>query len=617
MEGKKEGILLKWTNYILGWKPRYFVLHDGLLEYCKSKGQPLKGKISITTLTLKKHPKRDTDLIINTGLSTINLRAANSKEAQEWYVSLKRAGNIDCNSSFLSEAQRRGSVEDVPASFAQKVSEMWSVYAMIGESIDNIPGSLRSRHPEIEKTFSLFQTFKLLASESLSFLESDDARSVASSRFSLNERRSLEITDFSSLSNPKIKTPSIFVQPAEKMDTIEEDNEEKARFEDARSHISEEKYEFLIPHRKSLPFLRDPKTKYNIWRVVKDSIGKDLSKMAVPVYFNEPISFLQRYTEDLTYHEILLNACDIEDSLLRLAYVACFAVTSYVCTMQRNMKPFNPLLGETYELTRDGYRIVCEQVSHHPPISAMHCDHSQFTYSGSVNVKTSFKGTHLLVTPVGSYHVRLNDRGDHFVWSKPQTNVHNIIFGKMYVDHFGKVEILNRRNGDKALINFHKKGWFEKISNEVSGTVCDKDGNIAYKLIGQWNSGMSVLDVKENKTIKVWERYPYPEGYDYNYFFSDFAIQLNLPPDNFPGLPGTDSRFRPDQRALENGDLKLALSEKHRLEEKQREARRRLESTGGEYRPMWFYETQDGWEYKGGYWEMKDAGAQESLPNIF
>jgi hypothetical protein len=33
-------------------------------------------------------------------------------------------------------------------------------------------------------------------------------------------------------------------------------------------------------------------------------------------------------------------------------------------------------------------------------------------------------------------------------------------------------------------------------------------------------------------------------------------------------LPPTDSRLRPDQRALEEGDIKLAAAEKQRLEEK-------------------------------------------------
>ena len=33
-------------------------------------------------------------------------------------------------------------------------------------------------------------------------------------------------------------------------------------------------------------------------------------------------------------------------------------------------KPFNPLLGETFELVGKDYRFLAEQVSHHPPITA-------------------------------------------------------------------------------------------------------------------------------------------------------------------------------------------------------------------------------------------------------
>ena len=611
MDVSKEGVLQKWTNYIYGWKKRYFVLHDGLLEYCKNRGDELKGKISVFTLALKKHPKKDTELILNTGVTNLHLRAANPKEAQEWFVALKRASSLNPSQACNRTYSKRDSVEEsAPKTLSLKVGEMWSVYAIIGESIDSIPPAIRSKCPQLEKTMSLFNTFKLLASETLSFLESEDTRSVASKY--MNERHSVDSLDFSSMMNGKGVNHNI------NQSVIEEaKDEDSVYFEDAQSHVSEEKEEYLVPHRKSLPFLRDPKKKYNIWKVVKDSIGKDLSKMAVPVYFNEPISFLQRYTEDLAYHEILLNACEIEDSLLRIAYIACFAVTSYVPTLERYMKPFNPLLGETFELVRDGYRVVCEQVSHHPPISAMLCEHRDFSFSGSVNIKTSFKGTHLCVTPVGTYQVRLNQFEDVFEWSKPQTNVHNIIFGKMYVDHFGKVEIENRRTGEKASLNFHKKGWFDRISHEVNGAVNDHNGNPRYRIFGQWHKQMCVEDLRTNKTIVVWEKFPNVEGYDYNYFFSDFSIQLNLPPEHFPGLPRTDSRYRPDQRALENGDLKLAVSEKHRLEEKQRAARAVLESQGKSYKAMWFREEKHGWVYNGGYWESREIGNFENIPEIF
>jgi hypothetical protein len=44
--------------------------------------------------------------------------------------------------------------------------------------------------------------------------------------------------------------------------------------------------------RDRLPFFKDPKIKISLWSIIKDSIGKDISKITVPVYFNAPLSLL-------------------------------------------------------------------------------------------------------------------------------------------------------------------------------------------------------------------------------------------------------------------------------------------------------------------------------------
>jgi hypothetical protein len=54
-----------------------------------------------------------------------------------------------------------------------------------------------------------------------------------------------------------------------------------------------------------------------------------------------------------------------------------------------------------------------------------------------------------------------------------------------------------------------------------------------------------------------------------------------------PPLPPTDSRFRPDIRKMEEGDIDLAGQEKNRLEEKQREARRIMEKNREEWQPRY------------------------------
>ncbi|KAK8967438.1 Oxysterol-binding protein-related protein 1C [Platanthera guangdongensis] len=92
------------------------------------------------------------------------------------------------------------------------------------------------------------------------------------------------------------------------------------------------------------------------------------------------------------------------------------------------------------------------------------------------------------------------------------------------------------------------------------------------------------------------------------YFFIDFAYQEKLPP--------TDSRLRPDQRCLENGEFDMANAEKLRLEQRQRQARTMQESG---WKPRWFSkdEGRDTYRYVGGYWEAREKGQWDDCPNIF
>ena len=66
-----------------------------------------------------------------------------------------------------------------------------------------------------------------------------------------------------------------------------------------------------------------------------------------------------------------------------------------------------------------------------------------------------------------------------------------------------------------------------------------------------------------------------PADAEEQYNMTKMALTLNNPhPGLLRELPPTDSRLRPDQRELELGNTDEATTEKLRLEEKQREARR-------------------------------------------
>jgi hypothetical protein len=72
----------------------------------------------------------------------------------------------------------------------------------------------------------------------------------------------------------------------------------------------------------------------------------------MPIVWNEPVSFLQRFTENVLYAYLLDRADECNDPIMRMQYVAAFAVSSISSNIDRLSKPFNPLLGETYEFVR-------------------------------------------------------------------------------------------------------------------------------------------------------------------------------------------------------------------------------------------------------------------------
>lgn len=62
---------------------------------------------------------------------------------------------------------------------------------------------------------------------------------------------------------------------------------------------------------------------------------QDLGQVVLPVTFNEPLTLLQRLTEELEYFELLSEAVKSTDESERLCYVAAFAVSAYASTKYR------------------------------------------------------------------------------------------------------------------------------------------------------------------------------------------------------------------------------------------------------------------------------------------
>ncbi|CAH1977664.1 unnamed protein product [Acanthoscelides obtectus] len=361
----------------------------------------------------------------------------------------------------------------------------------------------------------------------------------------------------------------------------------------------------LTGRRTALPVPRPPTEGLSLWNLLSRNIGKDLSQISMPVALNEPLNVLQRLCEELEYSELLDKAASIDDPYERMVEIAAFAVSAYASTLSRaGNKPFNPLLGETYECIREdkGFRFLAEQVSHHPPISACYAESTNFTFWQDARVKTKFWGKSMEFQPLGNVHVLLPKTGDHYVWNKVTTCVHNLFSGQRWVDQYGELRITNGRITCK--LTFAKASYWSAKRHEVVGAVYDENGQPVRRLFGKWSESLYCGVAPSARCI--WRAGTLPPNHERYYGFTRFAIELNeLGPDQ-QLLPPTDTRLRPDQRALEEGDLNTAETLKLQLESMQRERRKRREELKITYQPRWFSSTADEtWEYNGKYWETR------------
>ncbi|XP_032375575.1 oxysterol-binding protein-related protein 3 isoform X4 [Etheostoma spectabile] len=381
---------------------------------------------------------------------------------------------------------------------------------------------------------------------------------------------------------------------------------------------------FVLHQRRScLPSPSPNNSNISLWNILRNNIGKDLSKVAMPVQLNEPLNTLQRLCEELEYSELLDKAANTQDPFERMVYVATFVVSGYASSYYRTGgKPFNPVLGETYECDRPdkGLRFVAEQVSHHPPISACHAESKNFIFWQDVRCKNKFWGKSMEIIPVGTTHVTLPGFGDHYEWNKVTSCIHNILSGQRWIEHYGEISIRNSSSDMcQCKITFVKAKYWNSSVNEVEGAITDNKGKVIHKLFGKWQEAVFCGDPPSATCI--WRANAMPVDLEQYYGFTKFAIELNeLDPSLKPLLPPTDTRLRVDQRLLEEGNLETAEEQKQRIEQLQRERRKILEDNKATHQPKFFRRSKDDtWVSNNTYWELrKDPGfSQIDFPTLW
>ncbi|KAM0790735.1 hypothetical protein ACM66B_004590 [Microbotryomycetes sp. NB124-2] len=356
--------------------------------------------------------------------------------------------------------------------------------------------------------------------------------------------------------------------------------------------------------------------------LLRKNVGKDLSQISFPVSMNEPLSALQRIAEEMEYSRLLDQAAGASDSLERLAFVAVWAVAGFSGNKYRSSrKPFNPLLGETYECVRPdkGFKFIAEKVSHNPVIMAFHSESKKWSFDGFLEPTQKFWGRSMEVFVSGDTKVTVGDDGDVFSIKKPSSFVRNLVAGTKYLEVVGDMTVTNEKTGEKAVVSFKEGSSWGGAStrNKIEGKVLDASGSTQIELVGRWDEH---VDKKEggSKFERLWEINEFPQNPEKYYGFTTFGTQLNEITELEKGkMAPSDSRLRPDQSAMERGDIDNAEELKKKLEEKQRAKRKKAQDEGKDpANPLWFKKEGSGWKYGGDYFETRESGEWKD-PDIF
>ena len=633
-----EGKLLKWTNYLYGWQERFCVLKGAIFSYYipNSESHMPKGRVHLAISTIKENLNNNENLSeedknsdlgfeINTGSTVYFFKANNIEDKNNWIKIIKRnkveaEKNIKEYFDKKNNGDKYSQLKDYVSNLIAEQNFHSDLENKLKLAINDIDNN-RIQQPQSMRLKSRNQ---LSLSQNNQFNVKTEELNFSNKAFNLSKKEYHHIR-----SNSKEKFYSLSDEEENDEEIIMNNNDNKFKLSNPinlKKILPSFKKSFYDPlynykKRKSLP-VTCKKLNYNVWEILKGSIGKDINRFTVPIFLNEPISMLQKLCENFQYASLLNKAAYEDNPYKRLAYSTCFCIGGFSMNIYRAKKFFNPILYETFEYIDNdlNYRYFSEQVSHHPAISALYGEGDGWKIYTNNNAKVKFflNGS-MQVEAIGRSYINFERYNDNIVYTKPFINVQNLIFGTMYLQINGKFKVINDE-GDICEVNILPSKGIE--SGKMRGSIKDINGNLKYNLEGDWLNKIKIINPETKNEEILWEIIPWEN--QENYYYQPITFDLNNLTDEMKiKLPHTDSRFRPDQRLMEFQKIDEAALEKERLENKQRKARKIDKRNGVINKPYFFDETYDDitgeliYIYKDNYFEKRKNMDFSDLPDLF
>ena len=296
--------------------------------------------------------------------------------------------------------------------------------------------------------------------------------------------------------------------------------------------------------------------------------GQGVFKIQLPIRIFETKSQVFSSAEFFSNFEFLHKACETGNSLDKFKFLIVFAVSNFIYRPFSG-KPYNPLLGETFQGTyADGTKAYAEHITHEPPITLIYLvnEEQQFKLHVRMSIEVSFKPSEVRFNYKCVVHVEIKD--DKFSYTFPIVVARGMFSG-------------NRRMSMEGTMFFHypKKNWKAYVTfgapnknGELSGLICVDDNvlgsNVSILGSNLFSNFKKIKQPSDQVLAEIsgcWLRNIVIDGKEiWNKDMSSYPLYVD---ENV--LP-SDSRFREDLIWHIKGMNELAQQWKYKLEKVQR-----------------------------------------------
>lgn len=319
--------------------------------------------------------------------------------------------------------------------------------------------------------------------------------------------------------------------------------------------------------------------------------GRGIVGVSLPCRIFEPRSLLERIVDWWGFAPNFLNkAATSQDPVLRMKFIIAFSIAGlYVSVSQ--VKPFNPLLGETYQAAfPDGTAIYCEHTNHHPPISNFLIVAKNYRFYGRYEyiAKPNTTFNELKMFQEGPNIVEFG-KDDKVEFNLPGGKLTGLMAGDRVIKWHGIMKFIDKKNSLKAIL---KIGSDKKVGG--GGLFSKKRSDLMEGKLYYFKKDPKPNEKKKSKKDQEKDDLKYLDmeqeiGVIEGSWLDNLVIgneeiwninKMNpvrqIPEEN--PLP-SDCRFREDLLYLKTNDLKLADKWKVLLEVRQRyEKKLRIEN---------------------------------------